>query len=481
TGWTIIRAANDGAAVILSNYVYFGGAVNGGVATGSSHIQVEGLKLLRSTITSRRSHHIKVLRTGIKNGVPPESRYGTVVSIQENSHHILLEDVWVVGAMRYGILVYESEKVVLRRVVTRYDGNTEREPKAGVSFYGATEGIAGASNSVCQNCIALDFNPGSDAGLYVPHSGRNIKFVGSLSLNVPANGISFNEDTECRDQDVINSVVWDCSSGLVMGDGGPAATTRIEQVTAAASTRGLAQFPGSGQTNPYTVVKNCMFISNSLANTGADVSSYNHYFPGSQAQGSFTTTNNPLLQYILRTSDAGTGENGARRGATVEYRVGAPGTLWDEPGYDEATTERLWPWPNEDRIHDDAAAADGFSYPSTNWNGAPYTVTNFTDRGFAAPGMTLTRYIWEYLGAACPRDVCDPIDCSLSLESNGIAVTFTTATGRHYDIQQRTSGAWTGGWQEVVEGLAGAGGALSHVLTNPASLSVYRVVETNAP
>jgi hypothetical protein len=472
TGWTTLRAATDGGAIILSNYVYLGGVVNSGVATGSTYIQIEGLKLLRSTIEMRHSHHIKILRTGIKNGVSPSDRYGPVLAITENSHHILLEDVWVVGTMRYGIIVYESEKVILRRVVTRYDGNTEREPKAGVSFYGETQGISGASNSVCQNCIALDFNPGSDAGLYVPHSGRNISFEGSIALNVPSTGISFNEGSGCRDQDVINCVTWDCGSGLVMGDGGGTATTLIDRVTAGETGRGLAQYSGSGQTNPYVVAKNCMFISNTLGNSGADINAYNQYVPGSQSQGSFATTNNPLLKYIVRTTDEGTGENGASRGADIERRIGISGALWDEPGYDTVTTEPLWPWPNEQRIHDDAAAADGFSYPATQWDGSPYTITNVPARGFAAPGMTLTRYIWGYLGNECPHEISDPIDCSVSLATNGIAVAFTTVTGRQYAVECQESGNSTSGWQQVT-----VTGASPIVDTNPAPACLYRVRE----
>ena len=55
-----------------------------------------------------RSRHIKILRTSIRNGVTWDSRYGNVVIIRRGSHHILLEDVWVVGTMRYGVTVYSD-------------------------------------------------------------------------------------------------------------------------------------------------------------------------------------------------------------------------------------------------------------------------------------------------------------------------------------------------------------------------------------
>ena len=174
--YTILKAENDGMAIIQNGGIWLGGAVNGGVPVGSSYIQIEGLKLRGSNINIRGSYHIKVLRTGVKNGVAPDSRYGSVISISGDSHHVLLEDVWVIGSMRYGINVFESYNVILRRVVARFDGNTEREPKSGFCFYGAddSQGITGAYDSMCQNCIAIDYNKGADAGIKSDHAGINI-------------------------------------------------------------------------------------------------------------------------------------------------------------------------------------------------------------------------------------------------------------------------------------------------------------------
>ncbi len=112
------------------------------------------------------------------------------------------------------------------------------------------------------------------------------------------------------------------------------------------------------------------------------------------------------LDYLPLTPDSGTGLDGANRGATLRYRYGRDESLWDEPGFDELTDVPLWPWPQEERIK---AAFSEPNDPPAN----AYPTTNDTRRGFCADGqglyggpITLTSYIWEYLGSPCPSDVC---------------------------------------------------------------------------
>jgi len=103
-------------------------------------------------------------------------------------------------------------------------------------------------------------------------------------------------------------------------------------------------------------------------------------------------------KYILRLENdspfKGAGSDGKDLGATILYRRGKSGTLYGEPGYDSLTAEPLWPFPNEDQIKTTMSAWDGLNDPK---------------RGFAADGnglyggpITLTSYIWEYLGNPFP-------------------------------------------------------------------------------
>ncbi|GAI81260.1 unnamed protein product, partial [marine sediment metagenome] len=99
-------------------------------------------------------------------------------------------------------------------------------------------------------------------------------------------------------------------------------------------------------------------------------------------------------------------------GANILYQYGKTGTIWDESGAralqdgtgGEAETS-LWPFPNEDVIK------TFFSVPNSS---AGYTPsTNDTTRGFCTTGnqldgsteVTLTSYIWEYLGNEIPEDI----------------------------------------------------------------------------
>ncbi|MBI2870403.1 MAG: VCBS repeat-containing protein, partial [Candidatus Omnitrophica bacterium] len=399
TAYTIVRAERDGGAILERTSIYLGGPVDG-EARGSSYVQIEGLTLRRSNIRIRHSDHVKIMRTGVKNGVSIDSRYGEVVSINEGSHHVLLEDVWVAGTMVYGVIVFESSNVILRRVVVRFDGNIEREPKSGVCFYGAVDDITASHDSLAQNVIAVDFNPGRGlgAGMQNVHAAKNIRYMGSIALNIPSNGFLINEDWPAGGNEVINSVVWDVrEAGIVMRDGDAGQATRIDQVTVGRTDQGIAQWSGWKDENTFTSVRNSLFLANTNRNDQVDVADYNWYNPSGHALGTHSRTDTAQLASIVETPDTGTGEAGSKRGASVLKRYGRSGTLWGEPGYDVLTDEDLWPWPHEERIHELFAEPDGFSYPGTDWEGNPYTVVNNPARGFAAPGETLTQYVRGYL------------------------------------------------------------------------------------
>ena len=129
---------------------------------------------------------------------------------------------------------------------------------------------------------------------------------------------------------------------------------------------------------------------------------YNHVTSGAHD----VTNINPLIHslfYLPRiesNSDlSGKASDGGDVGATVMKRIGVNGTLWGEPGYNTTTDEDLWPWPNEDIIKINLRT---YSHPQIN--GA---------RGFCADGkqlngihdITLTSYIWEYLGNPIPQEI----------------------------------------------------------------------------
>jgi PKD repeat protein len=408
SGYTKIQAEHDWQAVLAG----YGTAVT---VSGKSYIQFSGLKIRDGTATSAisiaNSHHIKIFRTSIKNGSVYNSRYGNVVSISAQSHHVLMEDSWICGAMRYGVNTTESYNVILRRVVVRFDGNTEREPKSGICFYGRTSSITGAYDCMAQNCVTLDFNPGGglSGGFTNPHSGIRIRHYGCIALNIPANGFIINEDPEAAGNEVRESAVCKITNaGFVSRNTASGSTTLFDHVSAVNCTgKGFAIWG----TSPGVTVKNSIFLNDGSANNAATTAdTYNLYYPASlrPSGAANSLTADPGLKYICRI-EAGSpayqsGEGGTNRGATILKRYGVSGTLWGEAGYDQLTGDNLWPWPYEDQIRADFAENDSFTYPATNWEGAAVT-PNTEARGFCAGSATLTRYIWGYLGTAIPSDI----------------------------------------------------------------------------
>lgn len=69
-----------------------------------------------------------------------------------------------------------------------------------------------------------------------------------------------------------------------------------------------------------------------------------------------------------------------------------------QDGTDGQSDENLWPFPNEDKIK--AVFRESNNPPSS-----AVPSTNDTKRGFCADGMTLTKYIWEYLGNQIPLEI----------------------------------------------------------------------------
>ena len=325
------------------------------------------------------SNYLKVRRVGIKNGAAWSNNYGTAISLssQHNSGGIrnvtdcLLEDVWVTGIFKYGILLGGNanavEKNVLRRVVVRWDGAAPpNNPTAGIVLYGATSGIIGARNNILQNCIAIDFNPGVSpyykggdtvyGGFYMPHSAKDNKIYDSMVVNLGKNwrGIMFGEDSASGNS-AYNSLVWDVGNPALFSANN-AKNITIDQVTAYSTT------------------------DNYFNNSG-----------GVTMKATILVKNPSLVKYPLQ---SGTGS-----GATILYQRGIPGTLYGEPGWDEVLPVSLWPFPYQNFIHDLFAEADTGDAKAKN-------PANNPKRGFAADGMDLCRYLWSLNGQEVPAGMC---------------------------------------------------------------------------
>lgn len=342
------------------------------------------------------SNHIKLRKIGIKNGVMKGTRYGSPITIAGGSYH-LLEDVFIVGTWRYGIQIFQSDYNVLRRVVARFDYANTREPKASIANYGGYTGDSPHGNAIMQNSIVLDDNTGSaefTGGFTNPHEVINVKRYGSISLNQPSFGFHSSEDGLSSGNDCYNCIDW-ASGGAMYRNLAPGGTGLVSFSTFGYSS-GVNDW-GSGGT---TTVQDSVFYNNFSGNNNINVSTRNNYWPASQAQGTnYTTLATPFV-YITRSPIPG-------KGATVEKKYGVDGTLYGEPGYDQLTSVNLWPFPYENQIK------MLFCEPNNPPSGSTPSANN-TTRGFCSTGtrldganpITLTSYIWEYLGNACPVGIC---------------------------------------------------------------------------
>jgi len=203
--------------------------------------------------------------------------------------------------------------------------------------------------------------------------------------------------------------------------------------------------PGcSGSFAAITFQNNLMMNNNSYGNVGF-VGDYNGYYGNTSnyynvSAGAHDKTANPGLLYLPRIEATSPLHNAGSDGTSdigpsILYEYGCSGCMWGDTGYNTLTSTPLWPYPYESVIKQDFAAYDcpiascsgnsppavrGFVQPDTVSSSAgaasclPYgsgsaavpTQTSCPGRLYGG-SRTLTSYIWEYLGNACPSSICN--------------------------------------------------------------------------
>ena len=357
-----------------------GGTNDGQLMIQGSYIKVDGF--IFDMANNPGPGHIGTIESGSFNKITrcifkrsgPISQWGGLLAIGGSDN--LVEDVAGVGACRYcfeqGGPDSTTQRNIWRRVVARFDYGNSPLPKATFATYGNNQtnpagGMPLVRDHLYQNIIAIDgHNPltGGESkygGMLTAKTASNIRVQGGIVLNEDAGlfGLFNREWTitgwPTANNSVVHTVVW----GLRGSPGGIQANT-ADHVT-------LGGFTSSRFLDLTSTETNSLIAPTNLTNL---------------------LNNNP--------------------GATILKRYGVTGTLWGEPGFDQLTNDDLWPWPYEDKIK---AVFTEQNDPPNGYSPA----SNITTRGFAASGsglyggpITLTSYIWEYLGAMCPANVCPP-------------------------------------------------------------------------
>ena len=337
---------------------------------------------------------------------------GRRVFFIRDASYVLLEGCYAWGSSRYQFESYMSDHIIFRNCVGRPDDiNAGTDPAAVFSAYTSTY-------VKFQNCIAIDgdqIDSWSGINVYagafaVPTTAgasTNVDFDQCVGLNTYLGGILVASNGPTSNINFNNIVLWDMdnSGAWMLGFRNPAIGSNF--------TIGESTFSQSYCDGSSTALTNSIFYENTVAYMWSDAPTtddYNAYYGNTDVRGRTGThdllTTDPSdgsLEYLPRIelgSDlSGAGANGVDIGANVLTLIGISGSLWGEAGYDEDTGVSMWPFPNEDLIKTQMAA-----YSSGDVTGA---------RGFAATGtqlngtdeITLTSYIWEYLGNQMPADI----------------------------------------------------------------------------
>ena len=339
----------------------------------------------------------------------------------------LLEDCAGVGSARYGFSVGGpsdfSQRIIIRRCVGRVDYSISSEPKATFNVYGNDNGSFNVRDVLLQNLVAVDGRKGPTTGdvtygaYYFPKNPVNVTIQGSIALNVEAEYAGFFiKELQGQNIKMIDSIAWGSygPSGVAglranSTSGKSADYLVYDHLTIGANS--VAYYNKDGATTRE--LTNSLVYNNGGLASGSDFgwtkSVANAFYPSSPTVGTGAiAAKSTDLKYIVR-AESGSGlsskaSDGRDVGANVTLRYGKTGTLWGEAGYDQRTTEALWPWLLEDKIK------SVFAEANTPPSGAVPS-TNNTTRGFAAATdqfgkpMTLTRYVWQYLGNEIPADI----------------------------------------------------------------------------
>ncbi len=409
----------------------------------ASYVKVQGFRVhgrqsngTGGPMTVLSSHHVKIIRCGFAYGGVSDNT--ATVDLGPDNDYVLVEECYAFGGGRYQYVVYWSDHTVIRRSVARNDYWRGSLQSAAFTNYDSIR-------TVWQNNIAIDSDESCCSGhLYAGFFNENKTdhandtsqaFLGNIVLNYGAFYAAHLDWVVSGTRVLTDNIYWD-SMGGYWGDQGPGVTASwtAKNLTSGAA-KGLYDGPNMGPGlgtglsiygNLTNQVRDSIFAGNRSFGVADYVSGDYNAFSGNGANYGGQHTPTPgahdvtsvaivpgVLKYLPRGPEAGSllataGSSGGRVGAQVLWKIGVDGTLWGEPGYDTlrdaahgfgGVPDRLWPFPNEAAIKLDMAAYNGGGLAGR--------------RGFCSAGkqldgtsnVTLTSYIWEYLGNPMPASI----------------------------------------------------------------------------
>ena len=427
---TIVRAKNKGSVEI-----------NGELFVGRSNRKDSFLKIEGITFNGGgklyNTSYVYLKDCGFANGF-----LGVGTNDHDNGNtYNLIEDCWVFAENSRGIAMnYRADYNIWRRVVIRGDGcNTLECAGSGNPNIGFT--VYNSKFCSIQNVIIVDriLNGGSAYGDFAtaqhnsntqetPLQGN--EWLGCISLNSEDTGFHMEADNAISPSHYLKNCIAMSSNSITAGFNFNYTRGVIVENCSTLIKPGSSAIilfthgdSSTGQVTRNILAKGDCYWAVNRGGTTSYVSSYgdfsrSRYNSTIISAGEFTNDpqadgNPPSLKYPVRIESGsalkGAGYNNEDIGANIVYRYGIDGTFYGDIGYNTLTEIDLWPWPNEETIKGD------MSQSST--------------RGFCANGkqlngiddITLTSYIWEYLG--------NPMPSGMYAESASVTLSASTDSG----------------------------------------------------
>ncbi|NOY94343.1 MAG: hypothetical protein GXP55_24465 [Deltaproteobacteria bacterium] len=319
-----------------------------------------------------------------------------------SAQDVLVQNGYDWADNRYGIMLRSTNRSVVRRSLVRLDAYLGDQPFGAHSHY-CTQ------NDLLQDSLALD-SLATAAPHYKHFAGIaaypatgcesvpvNLATVGFLSLNNQLH-LSTADSHAASTHRWERLVVWDTEAARTpqFGRESVAVIQGDQPFTLDHSTIGLARgFAGGDPRRLFAgegTIRNSTLWNMPSGTLGATLESSNTFDVSGQPDQLNPTAS---LRYLPRPQP---GSPLADRAANQLYYTGRLDTWYGDAGYESATTSRRWPLAGEDII---GARLASYDNPSAIAVGGG-TVHVRGDRGAAAPGETLSEYIWAYLDERIP-------------------------------------------------------------------------------
>ncbi|MCB1051446.1 MAG: hypothetical protein KDC71_12685 [Acidobacteria bacterium] len=393
-----VIAQQDGTVVITTPFL---------LPVSTQWVQFEGLRWESAFQKGVMGHHIRFFRCGFRGSEANGNRVTFGIGTNDQTpgaHHVLIEDCWFYGlGGRYNLLVFNSEQIVLRRIVARHDsgwdGSAGSNPEAAICIYSSRD--VQVQNALCidntlnyfywEATLYLNKNNGTSLPM------ENVVVQGTLCLHNRGVGIKLDGAGPVTNSIIRDTVVWDGpSAGVATNSGGSGHQVLLDQMLIGQNDRGVSC---GGQSGNQIETLNSILVDNPngafIQNSGTLTHRYNNCFNnGAQCQATGETGLDPYANGLLfptrLEADSifwALGEGGTRMGMNITRQIGISGTLYGEPGFDSVTTEPLWPWPFEQRIASEMCDE---------------TQSGVADRGWCLTPQSLTQYVWGTLGNNFP-------------------------------------------------------------------------------